>query len=155
LPATYQTSHKFPQAHPGNLPTCDLGCPSKRFRPAALRDQRGGGTRWSGQGPRETSNSAGFKTRTKILLIRATQSTSRAETRHRLLTITRTVLESLGALGCRVYSAVYTVLEQQIMLGSCRKLSRIPQPGPQTTSCWCSIHQHNFLAVFPVSGAQV
>jgi len=38
------------------------------------------------------------------------------------------------------------------MFGSSRKLSRITQPGPRTTSCRCSIHQHTSLAAFSVSG---
>ena len=29
----------------------------------------------------------------------------------------------------------------------------IPQPGPQTTPCWYSIHQQTFLATFAVSGS--
>jgi len=40
-----------------------------------------------------------------------------------------------------------------IMFGSCsRELPMIPQPVPQTTSCWCSFHQHNFLAVAAMAG---
>jgi len=39
------------------------------------------------------------------------------------------------------------------MFKSPMKLPRIPQPGPQTTSCWCSIHQHTSLAGDAASGA--
>jgi hypothetical protein len=35
------------------------------------------------------------------------------------------------------------------MFGSPRKLSRIPQPGPRTTSCWCIIRQQTSLAAEP------
>jgi len=45
------------------------------------------------------------------------------------------------------------VLETSFMFGSPRKLPRIPQPSPQTTSCWCSFHQHTSLAVDAASGA--
>jgi len=38
------------------------------------------------------------------------------------------------------------------MFGSCRKLPRIPQPGPQANYFWCSIHQHFLLAADAVSG---
>jgi hypothetical protein len=41
------------------------------------------------------------------------------------------------------------------MFRSSRKLPRIPQPGPRTTSCWCSTHQHTSLAVDAASEALV
>jgi hypothetical protein len=39
------------------------------------------------------------------------------------------------------------------MFGSPRKLLRILQPGPRTTFCWCSIHQHISLDADAASGA--
>jgi len=39
------------------------------------------------------------------------------------------------------------------MFGSSRKVPRVPQPGPRTTSCWCSMHQHTSLAADAASGA--
>ena len=39
-----------------------------------------------------------------------------------------------------------------MMLGSCRNLVMIPQPGPQTTYCWCSIHQHTLLVCLLCQG---
>jgi len=84
------------------------------------------------------------------LLPRPTQGTSQAETRHRLLTKLSIVSDKiLGPWG-----AVCKVLETSFMFESSRKLPRISQPGPRTTSCWCSIHQHTSLAADAVSGGR-
>ena len=55
----------------------------------------------------------------------------------------------------RLLTKDFTVPEKLVTLeapGSCREFR---QPGPQTTSCWCSIHLHNSLAAFAVPEAQV
>ena len=83
------------------------------------------------------------------LLPRPIHGTSRAETRHRLLTKSFTGADEFWDPGvpCAKFSS------NQFRFKSPRKLVKIPQLGPPTTCCWCSIHQHTSPAADAASGA--
>jgi len=78
-----------------------------------------------------------------------TQATPRAETWHSLLTKTLTEEDEFSDPGVPCVK----ILRQVLCLEA--PGSRpwgpgwgFPQPGPQTTFCWCRIHQHTFQAAF-------